>query len=256
MITLGIDSGNQNTKAVMLQDGKIVGRAMTLTEFDANKAAMKVCEMVLADGRVKKDEIAVVAATGAGRSTLELARGNVNEIGSAVRGARFVNPNTFLVIDLGAEACRAVRLTPEGKVKNYEVNDKCASGAGTFIETMARALQITTAEMGPLSMKCTKNVPMNAQCVVFAESEVISLIHQKESIEDIANGIHIGIANRISSMVRRVGIVDGVTLIGGPGHNIGLVKCLKNELAKEIAVPADTDYISALGAAIYATEIA
>jgi benzoyl-CoA reductase subunit D len=96
---------------------------------------------------------------------------------------------------------------------------------------------------------------MNAQCVVFAESEVISLIHQKESKEDIAHAIHIGVANRISSLVRRVGIVDGITLIGGPGHNIGLVHCLQDVLGKDIVVPTDTDYASALGAAIYAAEI-
>lgn len=256
MITVGIDSGNQNTKAVVLYDGKIAGKAMILTEFDASQAAMKVYDMVLTDAGVHRDEVAAVATTGAGRSTVEFAKGSVNEVGSAVRGARFIYPNTSLVIDLGAEGCRAIRLNTDGKVKNYEVNDKCASGAGTFIETMARTLQVTTEEMGTYSMRHTKNLPMNAQCVVFAESEVISLIHQKESKEDIAHGIHIGIANRISSLVRRVGIVDGITLIGGPGHNIGLVQCLKAELGKDIEVPVDTNYISALGAASYAVEIA
>lgn len=256
MITVGIDSGNQNTKAVLVRGGSIVGKAMLPTEFDAGQAAAMAYEQVLAATGIPSAAVAAVAATGAGRGNVKFARGAVNEVGAAARGVRQLRPDAGLVIDLGAEGCRAIRLHPDGRVKNYEINDKCASGAGTFIETMARALQVTTAEMGAYSLRHTKNLPMNAQCVVFAESEVISLIHQQETKEDIAHGIHVGIANRISSLVRRVGIADGVVLIGGPGHNSGLVACLEVELGTDIGVPADPDYISALGAAVYAAELA
>jgi len=88
MITVGIDSGNKNTKAVALDDGKIVAKAITLTEFDANKAALKVYEVVLSDANVTKDEVRTVVSTGAGRSVIEFADANVNEIVSAVRGAQ------------------------------------------------------------------------------------------------------------------------------------------------------------------------
>lgn len=255
MITVGLDSGNLNTRAVVLKDGVAVGRASVLTEFDARLAAEKAFTMALANAGVKKEDIGAIGVTGAGRNMVDFADVRINEVSSAARGARFVKPDANLVIDMGAEGCRAIRLTPEGKVKNYEVNDKCASGAGTYLEAMARTLQINIAELGEYSLRHTKEVPMNAQCAVFAESEVISLIHRQESIEDIAYGIHVGIANRLVSLMLRVGVVDGILLIGGPGHNKGLVYCMEKELKKKISVSEETDYVSSIGAALYATEV-
>ncbi|MDR2076886.1 MAG: acyl-CoA dehydratase activase [Desulfovibrio sp.] len=254
MIAVGIDSGSQNTKGVAWEDGRVLARAIRPTAFETNGAAAAVYRTLLAE--LKKPAAAAVVSTGAGRKSIEFADGEINEIRSAVRGARFAAPGARLIIDLGAEACRVIKLHADGQVDSYEVNDKCASGVGTFIETMARALQVTMEDMGPLSLKSTRIVPMNAQCVVFAESEVVSLIHQKESKEDIACAIHTGVSNRINSMVRRVGIVDGIVLIGGTVLNTGLAKCLRDAFGREAVVPEKAQYISALGAALYAAELA
>jgi len=94
---------------------------------------------------------------------------------------------------------------------------------------------------------------MNAQCVVFAESEVISLIHKNESVENIAHAVNAGVCGRICSMIRRLGKSEGSTvLIGGPGHNAGFASCVEQKLNCKIIVPENTDYISALGAACWA----
>ncbi|HML31836.1 acyl-CoA dehydratase activase [Sporomusa sphaeroides] len=255
MVTVGIDSGSQNTKAIVLKDGKIVAKAMALTDFDANEAAVKVYETVLADAGVQTDEVAAVVSTGVGRNGVKFAKDNISEISSAARGTRFVNPNANTIIDLGAEGSRVIILKPDGTIASFAGNDKCAAGAGAFVETVARILQVTPEEMGSLAMKHTREVAMNAQCVVFAESEVISLIHRKTAKEDIAHAIHKGIATRIASMVRGAGIAESIALIGGPGNNSGLVQAVKDVLVKEIAVPEAPEYISALGAALYAAEI-
>jgi benzoyl-CoA reductase subunit D len=178
----------------------------------------------------------------------------MNEVGSAVKGVRFVHPETQTVIDMGGDSCRVIRINEDGSVMKYEVNDKCASGAGTFIEAMARALQIKTEQMGEFSLNHTKPLTTNAQCVVFAESEVISLIHSKESREDIAYGVHMGICNRIASLIRRVGLTDDIILIGGPGFNKGLVRCMSDVFGKEVKVADNNQFISSIGAALIAAE--
>lgn len=254
MLTVGIDSGSRNTKAVVLNNGKIMAKAMALTDFDTNGSAVKVYETVLAGAGVQTDEVAAVVATGVGRNGVKFAKDNISEISSAARGIRFVKPDVNTIIDLGAEGSRVIILKPDGKIASFAGNDKCAAGAGAFIETMARILQVTPEEMGALALKHAQEVPMNTQCVVFAESEVISLIHQKTAKADIAHAIHKGIAIRIASMVRGAGIVEGIALIGGPGNNVGLVQAVKDVLAKDVVIPEDPDYMSALGAALYAAE--
>lgn len=254
MITAGIDCGSQNTKGVILKDGEVVAKALIPTEFDADLAAQNVLNKILSDAGIKKEDISRIVITGVGREIVKWGDVEVNEVGAACRGAKRAFADTETVIDMGADSCRVIRLNPDGTVMKYEVNDKCASGAGTFIEAMARALQITTEEMGDYSLRHTKELATNAQCVVFAESEVISLIHAKESREDIAYGVHMGIANRIASMIRRVGLTDKYTFVGGPGYNKGLISCMSKVFEREIRVAEDNMFMSAIGAAIFGTE--
>ena len=254
MITAGIDCGSQNTKGAILKDGKIIAQALLATEFDADLAAKNVYDKMLSDAGITKEQVEKLVITGVGRDIIKWGDAEVNEVGAAARGAKFMDPGCQTIIDMGADSCRVIRLNEDGSVMKYEVNDKCASGAGTFIEAMARALQISTEEMGEYSLRNTKDLATNAQCVVFAESEVISLIHAKETREDIAYGVHMGIANRVASMIRRVGLTDNFTMIGGPAYNRGLVACMAKVFGKEITVPEDNQFLSAVGAAMFAAE--
>ena len=254
IITMGIDCGSQNTKGALIMDGKVIAKTKTATEFDTNNAAQMVYTTLLKEADLQINDVASIAVTGSGRNTIKLTEIKVNEVNSAAKGTYFVKPDTQLVIDMGAESSRVIKLKEDGSVQKFEVNEKCASGAGVFIEAMARALQVEIQEMGPLSLQHTKELVTNSQCVVFAESEVISLIHQNETKENIAYGIHKGICNRLASLIRRIGIADNITMIGGPGNNVGLIQCMKNVLNRDIFVPEDTDYISAIGAALFALE--
>lgn len=254
MITAGIDCGSQNTKGAILKDGKVVAQAIQPTAFDADVAAKDIYEKILKEAGITKDQVEKLVITGVGREMIKWGDAEINEVGAAARGARLIDKACDTVIDMGADSCRVIRLNADGTVMKYEVNDKCASGAGTFIEAMARALQITTEQMGDYSLRHTKELATNAQCVVFAESEVISLIHAKESIEDIAYGVHMGISNRIASMIRRIGITDRFVMIGGPAFNKGLVSCMSKVFERPIDVLDNNQFISAYGAAVYATE--
>ena len=255
MITVGIDCGSQNTRVVVMQDKRILSKVSDSTEFNAAAIAEILYKKALDEAKIKECDVNCVATTGTGRNVVEFDNKMINEVKAAAIGARYINPETRLVISMGADSSRVVKLSEDGKILKYEVNDKCASGAGTFLETMARALQIPVEEMGDASLKHTKEIITNAQCVVFAESEVISLIHQQESIEDIAYGIHMGIVKRLSSLIRRIGVTDHITLIGGPGRNKGLVQCMEKEFKTEIYVPEQTCYVSAIGASLYAQEM-
>ena len=119
---------------------------------------------------------------------------------------------------------------------------------------MARALGVSLEELGPLSLQSKQAVQMNAQCAVFAESEVVTLIHAKTPRAEIARAVLDAVASRIISMVRKVGFEEDLVLIGGVALNPGFVEAMKRGLEKPVHVPADPEYIGALGAALVAAE--
>ncbi|HHE47077.1 MAG TPA: CoA activase, partial [Bacteroidetes bacterium] len=140
-------------------------------------------------------------------------------------------------------------ITPDGHVKDFAINEKCAAGSGTFTEAMARALELDIVEFGRLSLQSDKAVPMNAQCAVFAESEVVSLLHARTPKQDISRAVHDAIASRIVSMARRVSVEREVMIIGGMAYNVGFIASMKRALEMELIVPDDPDYVPAEGAA-------
>lgn len=251
MLTAGIDMGAKNTKVVILKDDKeVLARSSVLTGFDQKASAEQALQEAVQKAGVKIADIKYVTATGVGRKAAPYVTGEVTEISANAKGGHFLFPSARVVIDVGAEEGRAVRCDAQGNVKDFAVNEKCAAGAGSFVEAMSRALEVPLAEFAVLSLKSTANIPMNAQCVIFAESEVVSLIHAKTARADISRAIHNAIADRIASMVRRVGVEKDIILIGGVARNKGFVDALNRNLGVEVIVPEEPEYVSALGAAL------
>lgn len=258
MITAGVDVGAKFVKIVILKDGQVLARSKGIVGFDIHRSAAQVFEVTLKDAGVSREDIQRVVATGMGKSAIHLkppvsADEAVSVIVADAAGAHHLLPTVKTVIDVGAEEGRGIKVN-DGRVKDFVINERCAAGAGTFVEAMARALEVKVEEMGPLSLKSTNTIPMNAQCCVFAESEVVSLIHAKTSKEDIAKAIHDAIAGRISSMVLRVGVERDVVLIGGVALNPGFLPPLEKELHTSIVVPEFPDFVGALGAAVIAAK--
>jgi benzoyl-CoA reductase subunit D len=185
---------------------------------------------------------------------ITFANDTITEVGAAARGAKYYFPNARTVIDVGAEEGRALKCDENGKVIDFAINEKCAAGAGAFTESMARALEVKLEDIGNLSLNSDQEIEMNAQCAVFAESEVVSLIHAKTTKENIARAVHDAISSRITAMVRKVGIEKEIALVGGVARNIGFVDSIKRDLESDVLIPEDPEYIGALGAAIAASE--
>jgi benzoyl-CoA reductase subunit D len=254
MITAGVDCGSKNVRVLILKDGQILGRATVPAGMDTSAAAEKAYKEALSDAGITGDDIEKVVATGAGRNEPKFADDAVTEVGADARGVIHLFPEARTVIDIGAEEGRAIKIDDRGKVVDFAINEKCAAGAGAFTEAMARALEVDLEELGRLSLESTQAIPMNAQCAVFAESEVVTLVHKKTSKPDMARAIHDAIADRITSMVRRAGIEEKIALIGGVAYNVGFVKSLEEDLETKVLIPESPEFVGALGAALVAAE--
>ena len=255
MVTAGIDCGAKNTKTIIMKDGQIIGKGSVLTGFDQGKAVNESFDAALKDASISKDDIEKIGGTGSGSKSIKIADETINDIKVMAMAGNYFFPNSRTVVDVGAEEGRAVKIDEKGSVVDFAINEKCAAGAGAFIEAMARALEVTLEEMGPMCLKSDKSIPMNAQCVIFAESEVVGLIHAKTEKQDISKAIHDAMANRVVSMIRRIGVNEDVAMIGGVGYNPGFKDAMQRELKVEkLYIPDEPEFGSAVGAAVIAAE--
>jgi predicted CoA-substrate-specific enzyme activase len=252
MITVGVDVGAKKVKVVILKDNKIVARGSGLMEMDREKSVRDAFEGTLNTNGIKEKDVDYIMATGAGAKSAVFAAKDTTLVTSIARGVRAVDPTITTIIDIGANDAMAIKCDRAGKVVDFAVNEKCAAGAGSFVEAMARAMEVSLEDFVKASLKSTKSIPINAQCVIFAESEVVSLIHEETGRNDICRAVHDAMAGRISSMARRVRIEAPVTVTGGVAHNEGMLDSLKKELALDFVPMEDPEYIAAFGAALLA----
>ena len=183
-----------------------------------------------------------------------LADENVTEISCHGKGAHYLNPEIRTILDIGGQDSKAIHLNEKGDVTDFVMNDKCAAGTGRFLEMMARSLEISIDELGPVSLQSKENIEISSMCSVFAESEVISLIAQNKEIADIAHGIHKAIAGKAMSLLKRVGLNPGYMMTGGVAKNPGVVAVLEEQLGEKLHIYEEPEIVGALGAALYGLE--
>jgi benzoyl-CoA reductase subunit D len=234
-----MDLGTQRVKAVVLKDDTVASRGQALSGFDPTKAAEQAVEEALKKANLKLSDVAYFAATGSAMDMAPYANSTVSMMGADAKAGIYIFP-------------RAVKCDEKGVMVDFVVNERCAAGAGAFIEAMARALEVKLEDMGSLSLKAERASPINASCVIFGESDVVSLIHRQESKPEIARAVFDAMADRISSMVHRLGVNPDVVLVGGVAKDKGFVASLNRKLGLTISIPEFPDYAGALGAALTA----
>ena len=249
MIVAGIDIGGKNAHIVIKKDGQILGKAAGPTGIKKAEAVEELYDEALKKAGLSRKDVERVVATGSAATRATFANGFIPDAAADARGVIKAVPTAKTVIDVGAEEGRVIKIGADGRVLDFAINEKCAAGTGTFVEAMSRALEVSVDEMAKITLQSSQTLSMNAQCAVFGESEVVSLIHQKTSKPDIARAVMNAIAGRIGSIARIVGLEKEVVMVGGMAKNAGFVDSLKKELQMDVIVPEDPGYIGALGAA-------
>lgn len=256
MVVGGCDIGSATGKAVVLKNGTIASYVIIPSTTNPQKTALIAMEEAIRKaGLSSLSDLDYIVGTGYGRLKVPFANENVSEITCHAKGAHWLCPTVRTVLDIGGQDCKAISLDDKGKVVDFVLNDKCAAGTGRFFESMARVLDCGLEDLSALCLQSGNPAVITSQCSVFAESEVITLINEGANLADIAAGIHNSIANRLVSMLRRVGIIEDVALTGGCAKNRGLVKALEDKLGIKVkTLPSDPQIAGAIGAALIAKE--
>jgi len=257
MISTGVDVGSTTTKAVVL-DGRVVRASVLMPTGNLPAStAGRALRQALEQAELAESDVDVIATTGYGRRLADCGDMVMTEIKACAAGVLFRNRQeepAHTIIDVGGQDTKVIALDDEDDIEDFSMNDKCAAGTGRFLEMLAAKLDLSYPEFVTEALRSETMIQMNATCAVFAESEVVGLLARNVPKCDIAAAAHNAIASRIASMVRRVAGRGGYCFVGGGALNAALVKALEENLNKPLFVPADAQFIVALGAAVVARE--
>jgi predicted CoA-substrate-specific enzyme activase len=255
LIVAGCDVGSLTGKAVILNEGELVSYSIVPTTPKPEITAQNAMNEVLKETDFSLDDIEYIVGTGYGRVKIPFANSQISELTCHGLGAHSFIPSIRTIIDVGGQDCKVIKVDKNGKILDFAMNDKCAAGTGRFLEVMARTLQLKLEDLGPISLESKNQAKITAQCSVFAETEVVSLMADGIEVSDIVAGIHDAVASRIMSLVYRVGLEEDLTITGGVAKNIGVVSYLEKKMGIDSKkLPVDPQIMGALGAALMAEE--
>ena len=254
----GCDVGSTYTKCVILDEaGKLVAHTTIRSKINSEQSSRLALDETVAQVPELKtaEDLAYLIGTGYGRNKVPSADENISEISCHAMGVHVTNPAVKAIIDIGGQDVKGISIDTDGTVKNFAMNDKCAAGTGRFYEAMANAFELSLPEFSKLSLTAKNVIPITAQCTVFAESEVITLVGEGKPMDEIAAGIQLAVAKRCFVMAKKAGATDSITLTGGCAKNDGLKQAIERVLKlKVIELDIDPQLMGALGAAEYARQ--
>ncbi|MDR2350641.1 MAG: acyl-CoA dehydratase activase [Deltaproteobacteria bacterium] len=247
---IGLDLGSTAIKAVIVNDGEIIWRGKTPTAPDQEVLANDLIGAGLRELGLPADAKYPVASTGYGKSLYKAADLRTDELSANARGLfKLSDGMARSLINIGGQDLKTIKLSETGEVSDFRMNDKCAAGTGRFFELAARLLNVPLSSFAALSKEPGVSVELNSTCVVFAESEIVSLLARGVPPQSVVRALHASVARRAAGLLGRISS-DAVWLDGGPAQNRGLVEAMEEELLTEIKVTPEPQFTVAYGAAI------
>lgn len=251
--TIGLDIGSTYTKGVILDNhGTIVARAIRPSGVQLEESTQAVMQEAMDAAGLARDDLSYCITTGFGRHQFQDRDTQVTDVTAAARGAGLLFPKTRTILDIGGQTVKASRIDEARKVKTFRLNDKCASGTGTFLEKTVRYMGFDTGDINGLFDNATESASISGVCTVFAESEVINHLSNSVPPENIMLGAGLSLIDRALQLLRRVKIEEQVTLVGGILRWGRLAEAISEELDVHVNVPEGDlpQFASALGCAV------
>lgn len=248
---IGIDVGSTSCKGVLLhEDGQLLASMVEpsdpLIESQAERVVTELLEQ--ATWQAPRPPI---CATGYGRKRVPAAK-QLTEITCHARGAYQLCRSAGVLIDIGGQDTKVIRIGEGGAVEDFAMNDKCAAGTGRFLEVILARLRIDYGQLPRFAQSAVEPVAVSSTCTVFAESEVVSLIAQGAPLEGIVLGLHRALASRVLSLAGAIPAEQAVYLSGGVALNPAITSALERHSQRVVNVLPTPQLVGAIGAALSA----
>ena len=251
---MGIDIGSGTSKGVILEDGRIAASLLIPSGINYRLAAEKLRKDLLSQMGLNPEDISATVVTGHGAANVPFDNRQAVDIRCCARGIHHLFPAARTVIDIQGQSSQVIRISETGQVVDYSASEKCASGSGRFLDIIANVLQVELRDIGKIAARSTHPVSFTTGCAVFGESEAVSRVAEGIPREDILAGVLQALADRIASLVDRVGLEKECAVSGGGALNTELVRKMEEKLKIPLLLPPQPQIVNALGAAVIAGE--
>jgi len=251
MKTLGICFGATTVQYVKLDasdgDRGIETSGRVAHDGDPKGVVLKLFGEI---GMVDVDRIAITGRSF--RSSVDLSTISEPEaVECAVREIYTPERRPRLVISSGGETQLVYVINSKGGISSVHSGNKCASGTGEFFLQQIRRMGMTLEEAVELAKKGTPH-KIAGRCSVFCKSDCTHALNKGEPRENIAAGLCLMMADKISELVKDM--ESGHTaLIGGGSLNTAMVNILEERFGT-LDVPETAAVFEAYGAALWAVD--
>ena len=243
-----------SSQAVLVADGELFGYNSMRTGNNSPDSARNALQGVMDKCGMALEDIHFVVGTGYGRVNVPFAHKAITEIACHARGANYMGGNQVrTILDMGGQDCKAIHCDERGKVTNFLMNDKCAAGTGRGMEVISDLMQIPIGELGPRSFDVREEPEaVSSICVVFAKSEALALLKAGYTKNMVIAAYCQAMAERVVSLLERIGVEEGFFITGGIAKNPGVVKRIEKLLGiQALDTQIDSQIAGALGAALF-----
>jgi bzd-type benzoyl-CoA reductase Q subunit len=253
-ITIGIDVGSVSSQAVVMVDGEVYAYGNMRTGSDSPDSARNALNFALEGTDLPEDRMDYCIGTGYGRVNVPMSDRSITEIACHARGANFIYGNEVrTVLDVGGQDIKAIQCDEKGKVTNFLMNDKCAAGTGRGMEVFSDLLGVPIDDVGDRSFNVEEEPSaVSSTCVVYAKSEATGLLRKGWSTEEVLAAYCRAMAERIYSLVERIGVTAEFAVTGGMAKNRGVIDRLMPMVDLDpMKTEWDTQIAGAAGAALF-----
>lgn len=238
MYRIGIDVGSTYTKYCVIHNGEIESLFSEKTPIRQREYfESKIRELYL------KYPDSVITSCGYGKKNVSDIS-NINELTALAQGSFYTTKKDGIILDVGGQDTKIV-LQEQGKLKEFFINDKCAAGSGMFLANTLDMIGVKFEEVN-LSMVDERSVNLLSTCAVFAQSEIVELIADNKTENDIIQAVIGQIFVKTKPLIAKVKVGD-ILLSGGLSQIPGIDEFASKFLGRKCESIVNGTYMAAIG---------
>ncbi len=258
---LGVDVGSTTTKVVLIgAEGELLFSRYRAGGGGDPLGAVRDSLRELYAALPAGVKIRNSGVTGYGEKLIQAAfgvgEGEVETVAHA-RAAEFVQPGVEFVIDIGGQDMKCLGVQ-DGVVRRVFLNEACSSGCGSFLQSFAESLGLTTQEFATAAESSMMPVDLGSRCTVFMNSRVRQAQKEGASVRDISAGLAYSVVRNALYKVLKIRNVDElgsrIVVQGGAFKNDALLRAFELITGREVVRPEISELMGAFGAGLLARD--